>query len=96
LKHDDVVRPVGSGRRGCRGWAGVLAGQSGLDAEADDRPDEASALPVDDDEDDEASWAGTRALDNSGAAAKAAMAAARATAGIRVRMTRTFRSKPRL
>jgi hypothetical protein len=84
LAHDDVVRPVGSALRDRCGKVGTGAGQSALAVEDDDE-----SLVLDDDEDDDASWADARALDNSGAAAKVAMAAVSAANGIRARMTRT-------
>jgi len=58
LKHDDVVRPVGSCRIGCAGAPG-LVGQSGLDDEDADAvaSDDADEAPDEDDDAFGTTWA---------------------------------------
>ena len=83
MKHDEVVRDVGSGLGGVDGVA-AFAGQSTLDEDEDD------AREVESDDDDDSLCAEMRALDNSGTAvapARAAISTARGTTDL---MGKTF------
>jgi len=84
LKHDDVVRDVGSGLGGVDGVA-AFAGQSALDED-----DEDDATAVESDDDDDSLCAEMRAIDSSGTAVAPARAAISTARGITDLMGKTF------